>query len=88
MNETKQDYLNYILSELATIDRKDAVASYDTGYGLHVVSEHLGENCHCMDVRGASILRLRTPKIDGQFDLWEQAWNEGCALVRNFTKQK
>jgi hypothetical protein len=88
MNETKQEYLNYILSELTTIDRKDAVASYDTGYGLHVVNTKLGDSCHCMDVIGHSILRLRTPKIDGQFDLWEQAWNEGCALVRNFTKQK
>lgn len=82
--ETTEQYLEYIRSALATISVKDAVASYDTGYGLHVVCEHLGDECHAMDVIGASILKIRTPNISGE--AWYVAWTAGCELVHEFCK--
>ena len=85
--ETKQQYIEYVQSQLETIDRNDAVSSYDTGYGLHVVNEYLGDSCHAMDVRAHSIIRIRTPKIE-EFDAWEDAWKAGCAIVRQFCNRK
>jgi hypothetical protein len=82
--ETKQQYLNYIQDQLKTIDRSQAIASYDTGYGLHIVDTYLGDEVHSGDVRAHSILRLRSPNIEGE--AWYEAWSAGCKLVSDFCK--
>jgi len=87
-NETQAQYIAYIMAQLATVNQSEAVASYDTGYGLHIVNVSLGDECHCMDVLGASILKLRSPRIEGDFDTWELAWNEARRIVNRFVSQK
>ncbi len=83
--ETKQQYIEYVQAQLNTLNQSEAVASYDTGYGLHVVNVHLGTECHCMDVVQNSILKIRPPNIDGE--VWYDAWEAGCAIVRRFCNQ-
>jgi len=85
VNETKAQYLEYVVNQLKTIDQSQAKASYDTGYGLHVVNQYLGTECHALDVRACSILKIRTPNIDN-FDQWESAWLDAKAIVNGFTK--
>jgi hypothetical protein len=87
-NETQAAYIAYIMSQLATVNQSEALASYDTGYGLHLTNVSLGDECHCMDVLGASILKLRPPNISGDFDTWELAWNEARRIVNRFVSQK
>lgn len=83
-NETKAAYLAYVMSQLMTVNQNEAVASYDTGYGLHIVNVSLGDECHCMDVVSNSILKIRPPTCQGE--TWFEAWSEGCLIVRQFCK--
>ncbi len=83
-NETVNDYLAYVKSQLSTIDKTEAIASYDTGYNLHITNRHLGDECHCMDVMHSSILKIRPPNINDDFNTWERAWKRGKTLVRKF----
>ena len=87
-NETIGAYLAYVLAQLKTVTQSEAVASYDTGYWLHITNVSLGDSCHCMDVLGASILKVRPPQISGDFDTWENAWHAGRSMVRQFVAQK
>lgn len=81
-----QAYLDQVKSQLSTIDRANAVASYDTGYGMHIVNTHLGDECHVMDVLSHSILKIDTPKgITG--DDWYTAWSTAKGMVNSFCKK-
>lgn len=82
--ETHDQYINYVKAELATLNPFDAQASYDTGYGLHIVNAKLGDSCHCMDVMAHSILKIRSPNIQGE--AWYTAWSEGCKVVQEYIK--
>jgi hypothetical protein len=83
--ETKLQYIEYVRNQLKTIDKTDAVASYDTGFGLDIVDTHLGDEVHCMDVRCHSILKIRPPNIQG--NEWYTAWKHAKRMVRTFCKQ-
>ena len=79
MSETKHAYLTYVSTQLHSIDSANAVVSYDTGYGLHVCNAELGTEVHAMDVRCNSILKIRTPDIQGEE--WYEAWSEAVEMV-------
>ena len=95
--ETIDEYIEYIYSQLETVDRNDIVSSYDTGYGLHLTGTYLGDTTSCLDVVHNSILKLRPP--DGLNSMnfsdpdicdsdWEIAWDTGCTIVRQFIDKK
>lgn len=84
-NETVSQYLEYVRAMLKTLNQADAKASYNTGYGLHITNEFLGNEVHILDVMATSLVKIRPPNIE-DFDTWESAWNQGKALVNGFTK--
>jgi hypothetical protein len=83
--ESLNQYLDYVKGQLNTLDQSKAKASYDTGFGIHITSEYLGTEVHCMDVMATSLIKIRPPNIDN-FDQWELAWNSARALINGFTK--
>jgi hypothetical protein len=83
--ETKAEYLSYIFSQLSSLNRGLVKASYDTGYGLHLVNTYLGDECHCMDVITHSVLKIRTPKMQGES--WDSAWESARLLVNEYIKE-
>ena len=82
-NEIEQ-YVNNVKFMLSSIDAEVPVkASYDTGYGMHLVDAYLGDEAHCVDVRAHSVLKIAPPKIDA-LEAWESAWNQARELVNEF----
>ena len=79
-------YLNEVKLQLSTISKADAKASYDTGYGLHIVNTHLGDETNCMNVIAHSILKIEVPK-DIQGEDWYTAWSKAVKMVNRFCKQ-
>lgn len=86
-NETLSQYLTYVNEQLATVDQSLAVVSYNTGYGLSIVHQDLGPECHCMDVLSARVANIRPPRIDDD-DAWMEAWVAACWIVREFCKKR
>lgn len=86
MKESKAEYLEYVKSVLDGLPKGEAVVSYDTGYGLHIVNEHLGDQPMTLFVVQSSLAKVRTPNIDGE--AWFDAWREGCDLVRETLEAK
>jgi hypothetical protein len=84
----KVDYLNYVKEVLETVRRTEAVpkASYDTGFGLHIVGEYLGDHPMTLFVMQHSLAKVQPPDIKN-FDEWDEAWQEGKSLVRKFIKR-
>lgn len=81
---TKFEYIEYVKATLSTLDRSKCVAAYNTGFGLTIVGEYLGDTTSGLDVRVNEIARIAPPKID-DIDLWVEAWGEAKAMVLEFT---
>jgi hypothetical protein len=85
---TKADYLNYVHAVLKSIpDDIPAVASYDTGFGIHIVDESLGDCPVTLFVIQHSIAKVRPPIIQ-DFDQWYEAWLAGKDLVNKFVEDR
>lgn len=86
--KNKADYLNYVHAVLETVRETDLIpkASYDTGYGLHIVDADLGGECHILDVHASSLGKILPPEID-DFKEWEDAWRAGKDLVHRFIER-
>jgi hypothetical protein len=87
-NETKQQYVNYVISVLAAVKAEgvSVKASYDTGYGLRLVTENIGNETHILNLLAITVEKIRPPFIEGDFDQWNEAWIEGKSIVRKFIK--
>jgi hypothetical protein len=68
--ETKESYIEYVKSILNTLDPKECVTSYDTGFGMHITDTHLGESVSTMDVLQHSLAKIKPPRIDDT-DAWD-----------------
>ncbi len=84
MLTNKTDYVAYVKSVLETIMPEDkVVASYDTGHGLSLVSEDLGDSPMTLFVVQNRVAKVMPPMIK-DMDEWDEAWAEGKKLVREF----
>lgn len=84
--ETLDEYLTYVQDELKSVDKGLAKASYDTGYGLHIVDAYLGEQCSAVDAKLHSVLQIRAPNIDGED--WYKAWDTAIKMVHELIDGK
>lgn len=82
---TKSEYLKYIRTSLKSL-KVPVKASYDTGHGLHLTTEHLGDEPMTVEVLNYSVIKIRPPDIR-DFDMWYDAWKSGKRLVNKFIKR-
>lgn len=88
MLTTKSDYLAYVQQVLETIMPDEVVkASYDTGHGLSLVSEDLGDSPMTLFVVQNRVAKVMPPMIKDS-DEWDEAWAEGKKLVREFIERR
>ena len=81
------DYLNYVHACLDSIP-EDAVvkASYDTGYGIHIVDQDLGNGPMTVFVVQHSVCKVKPPE-SGIAD-WDEAWRQGKDLIHKFIDKR
>lgn len=82
--ETKKQYLTYIKDQLTKINPGEAKASYDTGYGITLVDENMGAECHAFDIMAHRLISIRPPNISG--DEWHTAWKSARTLINKYIK--
>lgn len=87
MNQlTIDSYLEEVKSILNKLDKSEVKASYNTGFGIHIVNDHLGSECHSLDVLAHSIAKISPPKHIGGEE-WFTAWYLAVDLVNNYIKK-
>ena len=84
--KNKAEYLEYVKSVLERIRKSEAipVTSYDTGFGLHIVDDNLGDAPMTLFVVQHSLAKVLPPNHMENMDEWDEAWQAGKALVRRF----
>jgi hypothetical protein len=76
------NYIKYVENVLESIPKGLAKASYDTGFGLTITSEHLGDECHAFDVRTYEIVRVKPPSDDDPN--WDKSWAMCKRMVNEY----
>ena len=83
MNNTTV-YIRYVKAVLAGLDRSSCKAAYDTGFGLSITSEAMGDVCDTLSVVQHRVARILPPNDAIEGDEWFAAWDAGKAIVRAF----
>lgn len=77
-------YILYVQGVLESIHQDEQVkASYDTGYGITLTDEHLGDSPMTLFVVQHKVRKVEPPRIKGS-DEWDLAWSIGKKLINDF----
>lgn len=77
------DYLNYVHAVLDSIPEDVVVrASYDTGFGITLTDEHLGDSPMTLFVVQHRVVKVLPPKIKDS-DEWDDAWKKAKELIHS-----
>lgn len=88
MESTRELYIENVKATLGAIAPDQVVkASYDTGYGLSLVDEDLGQAPMTLFVVQHRVAKISPPSIKDSAE-WDLAWGEAKRLVNEFIAER
>lgn len=88
MKTTQELYIEHVKSILEEIPKDQVVkASYDTGFGLSLTDEHLGDSPMTLFVVQHRVAKIQAPRIEDS-NQWDEAWAEAKRLVNEFIAER
>lgn len=85
---TEQLYIEHVKATLECIPEGQVVkASYDTGFGLSLVDEDLGESPMTLFVVQHRVCKILPPSIKDS-DSWDRAWQGAKKIVNEFIAER
>ena len=81
--KTLETYLSYVAETLANIPPEEIVtASYNTGFGITLVNENLGDAPMTLFVAQHAVAKVRPPADDNPE--WDAAWDKAKDMINTF----
>lgn len=81
-------YLLYVEGVLESIGKDEVVVgSYDTGFGITLVNEDLGNSPMTLFVVQAKVRKVEPPRIKDMAQ-WDLAWGHGKDLINKFIAER